>query len=902
MARVARRWRAATGAASAATIGLGLLLLACAGVAMAGPRTGANMQTNAIRHLVAHTAPDAKVIVASQGFTQVSAPQTTLPAGLLDSVSVQLRSDMAGLPLAGPGTDLTALTSGFGSVSDTSPSLGPHTAVQLELVYQTGLARNARVVRGRLPTTFHPGRRTPELPIAVTVATARRYGLAVGSSLPFTGSQGVAAELKVTAIVEPVQPSNPFWALDPIESVPSLLVGRNSATWQGGAFIAASELTAIEGLTGTTAVVRWVLPLKLGGLTGSQAIALSSTLPAALAVGGSNLQASQNTSAFTATLMSGFAAALASFAQQAGSISTLLSLLSVSLTAVCVAVLLLAIWLLTDQRYGEFATLRARGASRRQLAWLALRGSLVTVLPGAAIGVAIAIGVTPGGGVALGWWLSGLTLLTVLAGVPLLTARRHKATAGASSREDAPAGKRAAARRLVIEAVLVLASVGGLVVLRVQGLAPGGSDPYTSLAPVLVAVPIAVVVVRCYPLLTRPMLRLTGRRPGVVAFLGLARAIRTAVTAGLPVFGLVLALTLVAFAGMVRGAVVRGEVAASWQQLGADAVVSDPGGLSAAAERSITAVPGVQHAAALTPTSGTLPGNSGSIGIVGVDPAQYGALIASIPGSNVAATVLAVGAAGTVGAARASFPGLATPGLATSLRGLGGTVGVNGQQVRVRLAGQVTATSALTAALSNAQYLVLPLRALGRDAGPPSMMLVVGAGLNDRDLSAVVRRLGDGASVSFRSPALAALSDAPLQRGAYLAFILVSVVAAVLSVLVLLLALMIGGRSRQLTLARMSTMGMSAAQGRWLVILEVVPQVLAAVIGGAACAALLAPLMAPSLDLSVFTGSGASVPVRIEPEFLGGAALALALLALLTLAAQAAIASRTTASALRIGD
>jgi hypothetical protein len=65
---------------------------------------------------------------------------------------------------------------------------------------------------------------------------------------------------------------------------------------------------------------------------------------------------------------------------------------------------------------------------------------------------------------------------------------------------------------------------------------------------------------------------------------------------------------------------------------------------------------------------------------------------------------------------------------------------------------------------------------------------------------------------------------------------------------------------------------------------------------------LLAPLLGPSLNLSVFTGTSTSVPLSIDPEFVGGAAVALAVLALLTLTVQTTVAGRKTASALRIGE
>jgi putative ABC transport system permease protein len=885
----ARRWRAVTGAASAATIAIGVLVLGCAGVAMAGPRGAAMLETNAVRQLVAQTPPSAEVVEASDGYTQVAAPLVTVTSSQLATVGTELRSNLAGVPLAGSGSDLMAFTTGFGNVTDRARSLGPHTGAQLELVYQTGLASHARVLQGTLPTSFRPTAGIPTFPIAVTIATARRYGLKVGSELPLAITTGNAT-LRVSAVIEPVRPSDPFWSLDTIQDVPAVVATQETAVWEGGAFIAAAELAPAERMLGTTASVRWVLPLRLGNITGSQATKLSTTLPAAVAQAGGDLQVGPSTTLFTATMSTGMTNVLTTFAQQVGSVTTLLSLLSVSLTAVCAAVLLLAVWLLAEQRFGEFSVLRARGASRRQLAWLAVRGCLPTVLPGAVVGVVVAIVLTPGNGAELGWWLSGLTVVVVLAGLPVLTVRQHKWSGPASWRADAPVGRRAGVRRLLIEAVLVLASAGGLVVLRVQGLAQGG-DVYTSLAPVLVAVPLAVLVLRCYPWLARPVLVLSGRRHGVAGFVGLARAIRTAVTAGLPVFALVLALALVGFGGMVRGAVERGEVLASWQSVGADAVVSDPAGLSAAAQHSIATAPGVQRTAAVTVGSATLAGNT--VGVVGVNPEQYGTLVASIPGSQTNANALG-------GVPGGAVPALATPGLAGSLIGPS-TLEVNGQPVSVRLAGQVTATSALSSAVTNLQYFVLPRDALGGSAGPPTVMLVVGAGLNQRAMVALVHHLGGHASVSFRSSVLAGLQKSPLQHGAYLAFALASVVAGVLSVLVLLLALVIGGRSRQLTLARLNTMGLSAGQGRRLAILEVVPQVLAAVVGGAASAALLAPLVGPTLDLSVFTGSSASVPVDIEPEFLAAAVLALAVLALLTLAVQTMVAGRTTAGALRIG-
>lgn len=912
--RARRGWRLLAGGAATVTAGLGLLMLACVLVAMAGPRAGQMMQTNALRTEIARAAPGTTTILASYQYAGAQ-PGLGLPSVRgLTQIGAELRSALAGLPLARPRTDLAASASQFTRVTDTAPALAGAGA-QLELVYAAQLAGHSRIVSGALPG---PVSRSDSkklgiyyyFPIAVTVATAHRFGLTVGTQLPIGVPTGASyhAVLQVTGIINPVRPAGPFWSADPTQYQPSLVTPMNGPPyWQGGAFLSGAELpkvTTVLGLLNGSA--RWVLPLNVSSLTASQGRALATTLPAALSQDGNNLQPYP----LAVTLYSPLSALLADFVQQANSVGSLLSLLAVSLTAICATVLLLAVWLLAEQRDGEFTTLQARGASRRQLAWLALRGCLLPGLGGAVIGAATAIILTPGNGDGLSWWLTAVTVLSVLAGLPALTVLRYRGRAISTQRSDRAVRGKPAARRLVVEAVLVLGSAGGLVTLRSQGLVPGSVDAYPSLAPVLIAIPVAVVVLRCYPPLVRPVLRLTGRRRGLTAFVGLARAVRTSVAAALPVFALVLALTLVAFAGMVRAAVQRGDVAASWQQVGADAIVRTAGTISSQAQRAIAGVPGVRQTAALGVTGGTYPGQATSFGVVLADPAQYAALLAGMPGASAQAAALSSAAAAGPGHRAASgasasspAPVLATAQVALRLQKPDAHIDVGGgqQNVHVKLVGQIAPVEDI-AALAGAQYVVLPTSALGRYAPTPGILLVEGAGLNQRDLARVVAKYVPGATLSFRAPVLASLLNAPLQHGANVAFALGSAEAGVLSLLVLLITLVIGGRPRELTLARLATMGMSTGQGRALVILEAIPQILAAVIGGVACAALLAPLVGPSLNLSSFTGTAASVPVRIAPAYLAGACVGLVLLAILTLGVQTRIAIRSTASALRIGD
>jgi putative ABC transport system permease protein len=899
LSRLTGSWRTATGTASAATFGIGLLLFGCVLLAMAGPRFSTQLQTNAVRQVIARTPIDDRDIQATASYAQVDPVGPPVSASEIAEVGLQLRVALAGLPLAGASTDLAAMTSGYTPVDDAAPSLLVKT-VELEAVYASHLDSNVRIISGRLPSMGRTKAKASAVtfPIAVTEATARQFGLSVGFRLPVPGTK---ATFEVAGIIRPTVPSSPFWSLDPIESVPNLVTPRMGAPyWQGGVFVGANELVPFANAVGTTnASLRWVLPLQLKNLTIDQARQLAAALPAALLQDGNRLFANGNQT-FDATLFSGVAAELTAFVQQANAMDILLSLLSLSLSAIGATILLLAVWLLTEQRYGEFETLRARGASRRRLGLLAVRGSLMAVLIGGGLGLAAALAATRDGSSELGWWLTALTVLVVLVGLPVITMRRFRNPPIQGRRPDRLPGRRAAARRLVMESALVLASAGGLVLVHDQGLNPGSPDPYASLSPVLVAIPIAVIVLRCYPPAVRPLLRLTGRRRGVTAFVGLARAVRTAPTAGLPVFALVLALTLVAFAGMVRGAVLRGEVTASWLDVGADAAIVSPFALSPAQQRDIATAPGVQRTATLTLTSGTFPASYRQFGVVIVDPRQYAALLAGTPGPAAQLAALrADSAASSDGRAWAlSAGGL---GALLSKRGTTVDIGAGAHPVRVRIAGQVPVSSMISAAIG-AQYLVLPQSALGARAEPPTIMLVVGPHLNLHDLAKAVRRLPSGTSLSLRGHVLTGLQNAPLQRNAYRAFAIGSAIAAVLSLLVLLLTLVIGGRARQLTLARLSTMGLSRSQSRRLAMLEMLPLILAAVIGGAGCAALLAPLVGPALNLSVFTGSTATVPVRIEYAVLAATAAGLALLAILTLTAQTVMASRGTAAALRIGE
>ena len=896
------RWRLITGAASATAVAFSLVAFACTLVAVAGPRAGAHLDTNAFRQLaVATPAADKTVMGTLDADSLGTALNSQVGAAQIDLIQADLRHNLqhTRLPLASAAADWAGLTTpftGFAYRAGKSGILGG----QLELVYRDNFSKNVHLVAGSLPAG-RPGTGANAhgtVQIAVTSATAKRFNLRVGSKLPLD-TAGIV--LQVTGVVAPVdQRAAPFWSVDPVAAAPVLVQPQEGEPyWQGGAFVSAAQVAAVQSRFVTSNVqVIWTFPLALDSLTATQADGLAQELPAALTTAGQLTFTGGNTA--SVSLSSGAFTLVGEFAAQQGAVGNLLNLMAVSLAVVGAAIVLLVAWLMAEKRREEFAVLRARGASRRQLARAAFAGSAVAALPGAAVGVVVAMVITPGVQPPLSWWLAGLTLLVALAGPVLITVRMHRGYAGMSRPDQAP-GRMSSLRRLVVEAALALGSAGGLIALRHQGAGHGG-DLYASAAPILAAIPVAIVMLRLYPLAVLPLLRLAARRTGVTAFLGLARAARVSATAVLPAFAMVLALSLVSFAGMVRSAVIRGEVAQSWQAVGADAVVSLPGAMSAAQQHAIAALPGVQRSVPVAVSTGQR-GPGAALAVLFADPAQYAALLAATPFGPVPASF--ANWRGASSRAGEPVPALVSPGLTTQLEGKTVTLELQfGQRLHVQGVGAGPAMSqdpGITG-LDVSGYIVVPASAASRFAPPPSTMLVVGPGLDGGALTALVAKWHvAGVSVMRRAQLLSGLEQAPLQRGAYAELAFGGAAAAIGCLLVLLLTLMLSGQSREMTLARATTMGLSAGQGRALALIEALPQILSVVVGGLVSALALVPLVGPTLGLSVFTGSAASVPVRIEPAWLAGTAIALLVLAMATVTGQMVLASRQAPRSLRIG-
>ncbi|HEY1627647.1 MAG TPA: FtsX-like permease family protein [Streptosporangiaceae bacterium] len=886
-------WRLATGGgAGAATAAVGLLIFACVFLSVAGPREGIALRSRALQQSISTEQPIQRTVFATTDDTALTTRMsvTTASDATLVAVQRQLRGNLSKLhiPLGAQGTSWYGLTTPLGTLSGYAAVAAPsRIPPQLELMYRGQLGQHVRLVSGAMPRTATTGADGTMLQIAVTTGTATTLDLHVGSRL----GDGLGTTLVVTGILRPRgAPTTPFWAADTQAYAPfqeATPPPGDEPYWTAAGFVGGSELAVLQRtMDQATTAISWDFPLDLSGLTAGDAQTLSSEFTQASVVAGQIGPASPNSGetygggTAPVTITEGIGTALTGFIAQDTAAGAVLSLLSVSLAAVGIMVILAGAQLVAEQRRSEFALRRARGGARWQIGLLALAGLAAVTVPAAVAATVLGVALTAGYPDPLTWWLTGCTALAALGGAPLVAMRAHRAIALPGTTRIGALARRTVLRRLSAEAMLIALAIGGLVLLREQGVGQGGW--YTSLAPVLVAVPAAIVVVRLYPLLLRGLLRLARGRRGVTAFVGFSRAVQNTQRAALPAFTLVLALSVVAFGTMIRGAVSDGQVAVSWQRTGADALVdagSSQHTLTPAAERAIASVPGVRHVAAVVVLYDSSRGIS--FAVVAVNPAQYAALAGSTPlGSFPAGKLLSWHGGGV--------PALASPGYAALLGGTSGPLQTSLGTLTVHVTGSVASVPGVP---GGEVLLVVPVSALPVPVAPLEE-LVTGPHLDGQALRQVVKRELPGATVTLRSAELAALTSAPLPRSAYLAITVGSVAAALLVILILLITLVLAARDGASILARLRVMGLGRGQARWLEVAQMLPQVAVSAAGGLVCAYALAPLIGPSINLSAFTGAGSAVPVRAQLVPLLAAAAGLLLLAMGTVAVQNVITAR----------
>jgi putative ABC transport system permease protein len=913
--RLRRIVRLVTGPAGAGpAAALAVIAAIAAFLATAGPRESATLQDRALQQTMASTRGFGLYANAEWSLTGTARQQ------LLTGKQLQTISDVIGsyivppLVPAPPAQRWSQVTTPFQTVGNPARRAVLVFPPNLEVAYRSNLASNAALVAGSYPgaatITQRAGHTTVTLTVAVTKATAARFALRPGSKvtmLPAGSSQGPSIVLNVTGVVRPTDPAAEFWTFDPTIAGPTI----SQKIWVAGVLISASELRVLPvAYPLQNMQLTWGLPVETGGLTVAKlpAVITAMTSVSAGNAGGRAQATARAPLQAPPTVGPGGLDALQAFEAGQASVSAVDALLTDGLFAVALILLLTCALVVTDAYEGEVSLTLARGGSTGQAALRILGRTAVAAGPAIVVGTAAGVVATRSSSGGIPGLLVGAVAVTTLAAPPLLCAWQHRGSRpiAKASRVDLVIPRRSM-RRIVAEATALLAIVGAVVALRLRGASPGTSnDPYVGSAPVLVAVAAGLIAARIYPVPLRMALRVAAPRRSPVGFLGIARAARSRPAVLLPALALVVALVVIALGGTLRAAVTRGQVAASWQQVGADAVIRTEGSqqvVGAAAQRAVAAVPGVTHAVPVSvvpphdPLAASLQQafNGASIGVVIVNPASYAALVAATPFPSFPARLLAKTGSGPV-------PVLATPKVAAVLGHGTGQLAYAGSEISIRVAATVRQTPALP---GGGLSVIMPswVAPMLKAGAPPNIMLVTGTGVSGRSLKRALARTQPDSLVESRQAVLAALARSPSVRGADVAFDL-SVVAAIgVSVAAVLLGLLLSGRDRTRVSAWLTALGMTGRQARRLAVLDSLPLVLIAVVGALLAGSVLAQVVAPAIDLSVFTGSTAAVPVSTDLLALAApAAGAVVLVALITAAQSVLTRRRTTTGVLRLDE
>ena len=850
-------------------------------------------QTSSLRQALAEADAVTRAVIATRSYN-LDVDQDAAPLSA-DALNQELNGYAARIP-ASAAPQVGQAWAGV-QLNATLPLLAQGTDAQIDLEYRDTSTAHMRLLAGALPSAVvqSPGTSLPVFDVALSAATAKRYGAQVGTVLTSTH-----ASVRVTGIYEPSDPSSAFWDYDGTLLNPAYLSkGIGGGYWATAALIGPAELPELAALGSVETVggggldIVYCVPLDTSNYVARDVGSLSTELTG-FESGDATLQLHAQTDA-------GPLPVLTSFQQQQTSADSVLALVLTGVAVIDAVAVLLCAQLVIGHRRGHFALLRARGQSRTQLARQVCAG---LALPSLAA-IALAAG-TVRLALPADWTPLTTVLLVAVAAVglivpPTLAVFEHRGDSSVHTGRRDLVRRRRTPRRRVLEILLLVLAVAAVVELREQGLggAQQGSNTLGMLTPILVAALATAVAVRCYPLLLRPAARIAERRGGPASFLGFTGAARSAIPLAAPAFVITLVMTIAALGGLLLQSVDAGRAANSWQALGADAVVTTPAGTGwSTASRAVTAieaVSGVTHATAISsqPDATALGTN-----VAVVDPSSYAAVSADTPWP--------LGSALPSHAVSGPVPVLVVK---SSAYMIGAQVAVQpayAPQIEAEVVGFVTQTPVAPAGVASGAGLILvPSWAVAADAAywPTTQILVSGSGIDQGAMAAALRRSLPGSTATYRSDLLAGYADAPLANLTEFGYLLGILLAGGLGVCGILLSLGLAAPARGRRLTLLTTLGLTPRQARGIALAETVPLAAVTALGGLLATAALPAVFGDALNLSVFTGLSGPSSLGFDPGIALLAALIALVLTALGVALQATLAGRRAVGAqLRMGE
>ncbi|MFD4245943.1 hypothetical protein ACFWP3_30765 [Streptomyces sp. NPDC058525] len=770
----------------------------------------------------------------------------------------------------------------------------------LSLTHLPEAAAHTALVAGRWPDGGEPG---GPLPVALSRSASETLKAPLGTVLETAPGISGTLRAEVVGLYDAADPDDVYWT-----DLPCLTRACETRTrdtlpkvfWQTSALVGADGLGRIapwgEGIE-----YFWRLPVDTGVLRADLLPGVSREV-AAFVTGRTASELSLAVERPDLRIRSRLPELFAQAEARQRGAAPLAAIGPAGVAGVAAVVFCLAAALTGDRREAELRLLSARGGSRRSLVRRLLAEGALTVLPAAALATWLALRLLPAPRLTASLAAaSAVTLLALLAfpvrAFVLLSAPRR------------PSPR----RRLVGELLVLAATAAAVVEVRRRGVVTSaGFDPLLVAAPLLLALSGALLLARLQPALVGALAGAAGRRPGLVGFLGLARAARGSGGRGrpsvLPLIALLLAVTTGGFGATVLASVDAARLQVARQAVGGDAQITAPLGDALTPEliRAANELPGVRTPVAAWVEEdafvfGTEAG-SPQVTVVVVDPVAYAALARTVGRGGFDPALLAAGAPGE------PVPALFSSDVVPQAGEQAFRLRVRGEELQVRAAAVVDGTPALSG--SGAGTLVLPADptvALTPRVSSPNRWFATGALDTDR-LRELVRANAPASAaehvlVRTSADTVAELGADPLQHSAGRLFWAAVAGAAGFALLAVLLTLMRAAPDRAALLARLRTMGLRPRQGVALILAESLPQALVAAVGGGLVAAAAVALLGPAVDLSALVGAPVPAGLRFTARPVLTQALGLAALVAAAVLAEAAISGRRQISTeLRAGD
>ncbi|MFE1413139.1 hypothetical protein ACIGFK_20880 [Streptomyces sp. NPDC085524] len=795
---------------------------------------------------------------------------------------------------------------------------------RLTLVHLPEVASHASLVAGRWPSG--PVADDAPVPVALSRAASETLKAPIGTVLESRPLMSGPVRAEVVGLYDVADAADVYWT-----DLPCLAYACKNRTtaapprayWQTGAVVGAEGIDRISGW-GEGTQYFWRLPVDTGALRADRLPATAKEV-ASFVAGPTSSGLSRAIERPDLRIASRLPELFAQAEARQQGAAPLAAIGPAGVAGVAVVVFALAAALGGDRRAVELRLLLARGGSRRSIVLRLLGEGAVTVLPAAAAATWLALVLlpTPRATASLAA-ASAVTLLALLA----LPVRAFVLLSG--PRTPRPRG------RLVAEFLVLVATAAAVYEVRTRGVAPAGAglDPLLVAAPLLLALCGGLVLARLQPPLVGALARMAGRGPGLVGFLGLARAARGGLAGAgggrgrpsvLPLIALLLAVTTGGFGATVLGAVDASRLQVAREAVGGDAYVAAPD--ETALPRELTdaagALPGVRTATSAWVDDDAFVFGFGRgaahVSVVVVDPESYAELSRTLGRGRFDPAALSKGGTSgngaSAGGADAVVPALISRDLLTQKDTAGQADGetfrlwVGGEEIRVGSAGTFEGrTPALPGA--GAATLILPAGPAGAvvpKAAQPNRWLALGRIDGDR-LEELVARTVPGATaekylVRTSAAKVAELSGDPLQHSAGRLFWASVAGAAGFAVLAVLLTLMRAAPDRAALLARLRTMGLQPRRGVALILAETWPQALVAALGGGLVAAAAVLLLGPAVDLSSLVGAEVPTGLGLAAGPVLTQALGIAALVTVAVLAEAAVSGRRQITTeLRAGD